>query len=181
MTSSTINTPRLFIEHVVEPDVNDFLRDPADLRNAFHACISLLSLRDWVVAQHQGKSWSYEQIPMGQIPREGHLLQSILAERSKLFDYIADIGNAAKHMIRRKATSSGVSLIESATVSRGVTYRGGALLGSMSMGQAMFNQIPKPKEFDCAVVEIDGRERFVHELVKNARVIWRRLFDENTW
>jgi hypothetical protein len=48
MPISKIENTREFFDHVVCPDFNDFSTDRTNLRLAFHACTSLLSLRDWV-------------------------------------------------------------------------------------------------------------------------------------
>jgi hypothetical protein len=41
-----IETPREFYTNVVEIDIIEFLDKPDDLRLAYHACVSLVSLRD---------------------------------------------------------------------------------------------------------------------------------------
>src|SRR4051794_15351058 len=38
---------------MVEPDYQDCLNDPADLRAAFHAAISLFHMHDWVWKTHE--------------------------------------------------------------------------------------------------------------------------------
>jgi len=58
MTSFRIETPQQFFEYVVVPDVSEFLERELNHRAAYHACISLLSYRDWVVKNHVGEVWS---------------------------------------------------------------------------------------------------------------------------
>jgi hypothetical protein len=48
MVAKKIETPREFFDYVVDLDVRDFSVEVDDLRAAYHACNSLLSLRDWV-------------------------------------------------------------------------------------------------------------------------------------
>lgn len=48
MTTFSITTPRQFFEQVVSHDVLDYAKDQSDLRKAFHACLSLDHLADWI-------------------------------------------------------------------------------------------------------------------------------------
>ncbi len=43
-----IQTPRDFFDLIVTPDVNDFVKSQGNIRFAFHACMSLDHMRDWV-------------------------------------------------------------------------------------------------------------------------------------
>jgi hypothetical protein len=43
-----IETPSDFRKWIMEPDYEAFMREPTDLRLAFHAAASLFHLRDWV-------------------------------------------------------------------------------------------------------------------------------------
>jgi hypothetical protein len=114
MGVSKIDTPREYFENVVVPDVEDFLRDPTNLRYAYHTCVSLLSLRDWVVKAYHDRTWSWESKPQGTITTTRQLQQALnLIDDS--FEIITDIANASKHMIldptRRQTTLYGLDTV----------------------------------------------------------------------
>src|SRR2546423_436049 len=93
-----LTTPREFLKDVVDVDVADFARpSQAELRLAFHACTSLLSLRDWVAEAHEGKRWTWRSTNKAPISKKTLIVELIRIEGD--FGVISDIANASKHMV----------------------------------------------------------------------------------
>src|SRR5271166_6097744 len=98
MVAFKIETPSEFFTEVVDVDVSEFQKNPIDLRIAYHACNSLLSLRDWVAETHKNKSWSHGGIPQP-LFGSGIQLQKALESLEHKFAIVTDIANASKHMV----------------------------------------------------------------------------------
>jgi hypothetical protein len=73
--------------------VSEFRANPVDLRVAYHACISLLSLRDWSVVSHKNKAWQSGGVPQNPFITQGDLAGSLSALDAR-FDVVADVANA---------------------------------------------------------------------------------------
>jgi hypothetical protein len=57
MHAAGIETPQEFFKHVVSRRRDFLTKDSLDLRTAYHACTSLLSLRDWIFETYKHKQW----------------------------------------------------------------------------------------------------------------------------
>ncbi len=107
-----LSTPRDFLREVVDVYVANFAQVySAELRLAFHACTSLLSLRDWVAEAHEGESWTWRTDTKSPISKRSLLRDLTVIEAD--FGVTADVANASKHMVlepnRRQTTISGAS------------------------------------------------------------------------
>ena len=171
MPITKIETPKEFLEHVVTPDVTDFRGCSTDLRAAYHACTSLLSLRDWVCEQYKRTSWAYKgntKTPFINITA----LQNALNALDNSFAIVTDIANASKHMIldpRRSQTNLwGAANTEVKTTPGAISsapISAGPISGSASR----------------IVVKIDQNSHDVRNCVDSVHDIWRELFVENAW
>jgi hypothetical protein len=106
--STGLQTPKEFLDHVAGPDMADFSRpEQANLRVAFHACTSLLSLRDWVAAKYDGSKWTDGTTVFGPIDKSKPVptFQKDLVSVEPNFEIIFDIANASKHMVLDSARS----------------------------------------------------------------------------
>jgi hypothetical protein len=181
MMVDRIDSPREFYGHVVAVDILEFENTPDDLRLAYHACVSLLSLRDWVEAAHKGKPWQWRGNP--QTVWAGRKdLQAILESIHDEFRIITDVANASKHLVldkkRRRTQAEGVANVH---VQSTQSYWGGALLGSMGINTTMLNQPPVVNTEDSVVINDGGKLYDVKVSVESVNLIWLELFSENKW
>jgi hypothetical protein len=87
---------------MVEPDFADCLRNPADLRAAFHAASSLFHMHDWVWKTHEiAIRGSFTFTDTNGRPTKVHDNRSFanaLEQHCEDFGRIRGIANAAKHL-----------------------------------------------------------------------------------
>ncbi len=105
MSISKIETPREFFVHVVVPDVTDFASDHGNLRAGYHAAISLLSYRDWVLAAYGGRPWTYRGASMAPVTTKA-AFQQALEGIDRAFAIVREVANASKHMILESTIST---------------------------------------------------------------------------
>ncbi|WP_334151571.1 hypothetical protein [Hyphomicrobium sp.] len=172
MTPTSIKTPREFFDHLVEKDVTEFIKNPNDLRIAYHACTSLLSLRDWVVHEHANKPWAHSGTSQVLFSTTGGL-QSALEEIDRRFAIITDIANASKHMVLDPKRKQRTNLWGAANTA--VMTIGGPV------GAAPVGATPVAGSVSSIMVEINHTYHCVLECVIAGRGIWRTLMTENTW
>jgi hypothetical protein len=162
--STGLQTPKEFLDHVVGPDMVDFSQPgQADLRVAFHACTSLLSLRDWVAAKYDGSQWADGANTFGPIDKKTVVtFQNDLVAVEPNFQIIFDIANASKHMVlnttRRMTAPYGaesVAIITTSNSTGGNTQR--------------------------VVVEIATRVHDVLQCAESVHKAWKSLFAQNGW
>ena len=55
-----IESPEKYFDLIVTPDFEDFYKDQKNVRKAFHVCLSLDSLVDWVAQPRKRSRKSYE-------------------------------------------------------------------------------------------------------------------------
>jgi hypothetical protein len=181
LSISKIEIPREFFDHVVNPDVDDFIGGPTDLRRAYHACTSLLSLRDWIVKSYHNRDWSWQKQLQGKITSV-RKMQEALNTIDKSFRITTDIANASKHMIldpaKRQTELYGAANVEIRTVT---TAAGGSALGGVTLNSAMLNQAPIVVTSDRIRVQIGTVYFDVLTCVVKTRAIWDSLIRENGW
>src|SRR5438046_1711668 len=87
---STITRAVDFLEQIVEPDHKDAFQNCESLRHAYHYCIGLFSLRDWVYREfaHQ-PGWQFG-LGIG-------CFQKYLEGQCVEFAIISDVANVTKH------------------------------------------------------------------------------------
>jgi hypothetical protein len=172
-----IATPKEFLDHVVDPDMADFANTTGtELRSAYHACVSLLSLRDWVGQAHHGKAWTYQGSPKGRIDKKKLKsgLGAGLVAIDDAFAKVFDIANASKHMV----LDSGKKLTKlhgSANVH--IQMTGGSKLGQAELGNLILDSPGNPNVF----VQIGTQFYAVLPLATQVHSIWKTLFAENGW
>jgi hypothetical protein len=172
MIASRIETPREFFDHVVEVDVSEFLTNPLDLRAAYHACNSLLNLRDWVLTMHKTRPWSSGGAAKQPFAGTGQLQQALEALDQR-FAIVTDIANASKHMVLDPARSR-TKLGGNANTE--VQQVHGGALGSGPIGAA-----PIGGTSSRIVVKIDDQFHDVRDCVTAVHAIWCNLLTENSW
>jgi hypothetical protein len=181
MTVVKIETPREYFDHVVNIDVNDLIADPTDIRRAYHACVSLLSLRDWILKAYANQPWSWQTKANGHLKSKTQFQKSLNAI-DKDFAIVTDIANASKHMVLEPSQSQtnlcGSANVETMSVTKA---SGGAIIGSAPLGTFAFNQAPTVSTSDRIQVKIDASYFDVLTCVVSARAIWVALLQENSW
>ena len=94
-------------EGVFEPDYQDFLQAPDDLRRALHCAISLFHMADWVFHTHEAAVRAHFGITAA---RDGEVeFATALEKLNSNFALIRGIVNAAKHLKLRKRASAACS------------------------------------------------------------------------
>jgi hypothetical protein len=135
-----VETPRQFFDHVVDADVAEFRVDDTDLRLAYHACISLFILRDWIMHEHRDQPWTWNGVQKPAFHDEGEL-EATLIEIGHAFKIVADIANTTKHMIRRqRQRQAKTRIVETAVI------HSPSMLGSMGFNTATPNQVDREVE-----------------------------------
>jgi hypothetical protein len=172
MSVSKIANTREFFDHVVTPDFNDLNADRTDLRLAFHACTSLLSLRDWVHHAYKNTAWKVRNTPQKPFASKS-ALQSALGKLCSDVDIVADIANASKHRVLRQSQSY-TSLYGSANVVIQVSH--GGALGSGPIGAA-----PLGGGSSLIVVQIGNKHHDVFGCINDVNSMWSALILENQW
>jgi hypothetical protein len=171
MSASKIETPRGFFDHVVDINVSEFSAHPLDLRAAYNACTSLLSLRDWIVETHRNTPWSAGGAPKPPFASKGDLQQALEVMDSR-FAIVTDIANASKHMVldpnRRRTNLYGSANTEVQSIGGGI---GGGPIGGAPIGGATAS----------IVVKIDDKFHDVMDCVTAVHAILRGLMTENSW
>jgi hypothetical protein len=177
MTTREIKTPRQFLEDVVDPDVADFVNDRTNLRLAYHACWSLISLRDWIAKSYKGSNWKIGSASQSAFQNEGDL-QTALCRINPLFKAIAAVANASKHMVYDKIALP--LKIEDVNSAPEIEKRNSALFGAAAFGTVLFNQ--SPAHIDRLRVRSGVHPPYdVAACIESAHVVWHELFDENSW
>jgi hypothetical protein len=131
---------------------------------AFHACTSLLSLRDWVVAKYDGSQWTAGTKTFGPIDKNKPVVtfQNDLVAVEPNCEIIFDIANASKHMVlsttRRMTDLYGAANVAIITTSNST---GGNT-------QPVF-------------VEIGTRFHDVLRCAESVHKAWKSLFAQNGW
>jgi hypothetical protein len=181
MTIDKIETPREFFEHVVNLDAKDFLEMPTELRLAYHACTSLLSLRDWIYQSYNNRGWTWSTHSQGNMTSIGELQRSLNAI-DQVFGITTDIANATKHMIldpdRRQTSLYGAANLQIQTVTK---VLGGSMLNTDMLGNFMLNQNPTAVTSNRVRVQIGSVYYDVLSCVLLAKDIWSNLIEENAW
>ena len=181
-----IKTGREFLTAVVSPDVAAFLSDRTSLRLAFHACISLLSLRDWIAEDFQDRPWQWKGSTLPLI--DSHLSEkkrriivgNALNTASQIeaeegwhgsMDIIWNVGNSAKHM---KLTSAWKKIAGSANVHLMAVQSG-------AFDPNVFDASAFQVEIEAVVVHVGNEYLDLSIFVKRLHDVCVELFDENKW
>ncbi len=176
-----IDTPLDFYKNVVEVDIIEFRNAPDDLRLAYHACVSLLSLRDWVLDNYKNSAWSWQGAAQSTFAKTGEL-QAQLERLHDEFRIITDVANASKHLTldikRRRTQAHGVANVQ---IQSTTTFSGGAMLGNFGLNTTMLNQAAQAVTEDSVVIDDGGKLYDVKMSVESTNAIWLRLFSENNW
>jgi hypothetical protein len=179
MTVTKIETPRDFFDHVVEVDVSEFRANRLDLRAAYHACSSLLSLRDWVVESYKCKPWIFGGLAQKQFVRVGELQTSLEAIEPK-FAIVTDIANASKHMVldpkRRRTNLHG----NANTEVHGFSSPSAARFSGGISG-APISALPISGGPGHVLVKIDHDFHDVEACILAVHSAWTRILIENSW
>lgn len=172
MMTVGLQTPKEFLTHVVGPDMAEFSAPgQAELRLAYHACISLFSLRDWVSQAQDGNPWIGDGVayPIISANRPG-VFATDLCRVEPGFEVIADIANATKHMV----------------LDRGLTSLYGAAnvhISTLSVSSSAPASPPSPARTLAGKVLVQIGPDFIDVLDNATKVhdMWKRLFAQNGW
>jgi hypothetical protein len=173
MSEVGIATPKEFLTHIVDADMAEFVKEgECSLRSAYHACVSLLSLRDWIGTEHNAKTWTYKGQPIGTIDQNklkaGFGADLVLLEND--FEIVFDVANASKHMILTKGLTP---------------LHGFANVYIQTVGGAFDADAFDPEAFQTTQNSIFVKVgTHYHDLLKCAQkvhAVWKVLFSENGW
>jgi len=171
MRLEKIETVRDFCDVVVDPDFNEFEAHPIDLRRAFHACTSLLSLRDWICDVYADTSW--QAFGNTQTPfTSKKSLQESINNLSSSANIVADISNASKHRVLMKGHSY-TPLYGTANVVVQMT--------ESTISSSPISSTPIAGSSSRIVVEIGGAYYDVIGCVRDLHSLWHLLMSENHW
>ncbi|MBX9651651.1 MAG: hypothetical protein K2X57_31835 [Xanthobacteraceae bacterium] len=159
MTNFRIETPAQFFEYIVTTDVAEFLDRQPNLRAAYHACISLLSYRDWVWKAHVGDIWFIQGAKQPALGTKGEF-QKALIDFDGSFRVVREIANFSKHM-----TDSSNTIVHE--------------IGPLNT--AAFNELPFNGFERLITVTIGGTDHDVRLSVRNNLLAWQKLNIENAW
>lgn len=166
-----IETPREFLDHIALLDVAQFESNSADLRLAFHACISLFSLRDWVFLTYNSTPWVSSGLRQTQFNSKSDLQRS-LNSIEREFTVVTDIANATKHM-KLEPRKSQTNLWGSANVA--IQSTTGNVAGTpVGMPSAPGGNLR-------ITVRIDTTDHDVSASISAVKKMWKALFAENSW
>src|SRR5277367_2051040 len=176
-----IETPRDFYSHVVGVDLMEFRNKPDDLRLAYHACVSLLSLRDWIYVNYVNAVWVWNGVTQPPFVYKTDL-QSSLEALCDDFRLITDVANASKHLTldkkRRRTQAEGVANVHVHTTT---TYIGGATFGQFMFNVTTFNEPPEIVTEDSVIIDDGGTLYDVMAAVESTSNVWAQLLTENNW
>jgi len=173
MPATRIEKPREFFDNVVTPDFQDLTANRSDLRLAYHACTSLLGLRDWVCHEHKSKPWSAQG--KAQAPFAGRNdLQNALGALNSNFDIVTDIANASKHMVLDSKRSRTALWGNANTEVQQI--HGGA----MASGPIAAAPIAGPP-ITRIVVKIDQTYHDVFGCISDVYMAYDQLMRDNSW
>jgi hypothetical protein len=173
MKAVGLETPKEFLNHVVDVDMAEFsAAGQAELRLAYHACISLFSLRDWVSRAQHGKAWTYNGTvhPVMEHDKPGVFYRELI-NIDPAFGVIADIANATKHMVLERGLTSlygaaNVHVVVVSASSDGTTSSPSSSAAPSSMRVAV--------QIGSDFIDVLDQAKIVHD-------IWQKLFNENSW
>jgi hypothetical protein len=166
-----IETPAEFFEHIAAVDVMEFLHTEPNLRAAYHACTSLLSYRDWVLATYKGSTWSSGGVSKPAL-RGITKFQEELARINTNFDVVTDLANASKHMVLDSSRSRTTLYGNADTFVEEV--------GS-SIGEAAIAEVPVAGSVRYINVKIGDQFHDVRSTVHVVFEEWKMLNSENSW
>ena len=159
MNNFRIETPAQFFEYIVATDVAEFLDRQPNLRAAYHACISLLSYRDWVLKAHVGEIWFIHGVKQPQFDKKGEFLKA-LTEFDVSFGVVKEIANFSKHM-----TDSSNTFVHDI-----------GPFNTVALNELPFNGFER-----LITVTIGGKGHDVRRSVRNNLLAWQKLNTENSW
>jgi hypothetical protein len=151
--------------------VSEFIQSEPNLRAAYHACTSLLSYRDWVLAKHKGKGWSSGGAAKALLSG-ANKFQEELASIDANFDIVTDIANASKHMILDSNRSRTTLYGNADTVVREATD---------VFGGAAFGEVPFGGSVRSIHVKIGDQFHEVRLCVRAVFERWQTLNAVNSW
>jgi hypothetical protein len=176
-----IETPREFYTNVVAIDIIEFRTKPDDLRLAYHACVSLLSLRYWIFEKYKSLPWTWMSNAQP-IFTTKNTFQSRIELLLDDFRIITDVANASKHLTldknRRRTQAEGVANVQIQSIT---TYVGGAVIGAFALNTTTFNQPPTVVTVDSVIIDDGGKLYDVKMSVESTNRIWEQLLVENNW
>lgn len=176
-----IDTPSDFYTYVVKADIIELRNKPDDLRLVYHACISILSLRDWVFHTYKNRPWTWNgkaQPPFSSKTKIQEHLEALHEE----FRIIYDVANFSKHLImddnRKRTQAQGIANVQIQSIR---THVGGATLGTFMLNTTMLNEAPHPVTRNSVVIDDGGKLYDVEMSIELTNRVWLQLLAENNW
>ena len=166
-----VSTPRQYFDVVVKPDVDDFDANRTDLRLAYHACTSLLGLRDWIFEAKQGSAWTYNAATRTPFTSKKDLYRA-LESFDAVFSVVFDVANASKHMVLKRDQAYTPLWGNANTV---VQTAGGPIASSPVASTPIAASVSK------ILVQIGPDWLDVFDHVRRAFAVLSKLMDENGW
>jgi len=157
-----ISSARDFWIKVAQPDYEDFRDNPANLRKAFHAAMSLYHVVDWV--------WGdYESSPplVFNASSLDDLRSHIEHNECPDFGLIRDVSDSSKHFRLGRSSATVTSATE--VITRGTGY-----------GEGRYGEGPWGGS-SRVVVELNSGVRHFSAIATNVHEMWDRLFAQQGW
>jgi len=163
------NTATDFWSEMVEPDYNEYLQAPADLRRAWHAAISLFHMSDWVFETHKNQvqsSFTFQDGRGNVSPAStSETFANALEQQCPDFGRIRGIANAAKHF---KLRPSGIRPVQNAPRNAANTFV--QVLGFL--GQFFLDQSPIGGSVEVMLAGPNGNDMKFSRIAKNVYDMW---------
>ena len=169
MLPANIDTAGEFLSEVVEEDCKALAAN-VSLHTAFHACISLFSLRDWVFEEHKGAAWTFNGAALTSITGKEALSKQLAAIESS-FVVIANVATSAKHMILDQ--------------NRNWQMYGSANVVTQSVGGTFQANAFQSNAFQTGsniiLADLGGTKYDVGACARDVLRMWKKIFAENRW
>jgi len=164
---------------MVEPDYQECLNNPADLRAAFHAAISLFHMHDWVWHTHEPdvrRVFSIPKTGAKQKRDETTLFANALEDQLPDFGRVRGIANAAKHLELRdiRPVANAPSRAADTAVSTGGAGGWGVGSGGYGVGEQAYAGRPR-------VVLVGPPDKNFSEIAEAVYKMWCKLHADHGW
>ncbi len=171
-SNESIQLPADYWAQIVIPDRNDFVKNVASHRHAFHYAVSLFHMADWIYVTHQETiSGAIFNEPHTQIENEVDLA-NLLARHIPEFAVIRRTANTAKHLKLRKPNTDPIEL------------NSAGQLKSLTSGWRKGPWTDQPYRSRASIVVMSIDERTYVEFDKVAAKVfdmWKELSVQHNW
>jgi hypothetical protein len=167
-------TPADYWAKMVEPDYQDCLDRPDDLRAAFHAAISLFHFHDWIWTTHEQTCRSFTFVDGTGAKVNVHNAETFanaLEQQCEDFGRIRGIANAAKHLQLRNIRP----------VKNAPSHAGNTATTSTEYGQGAFGAGPFGGTARVMLEGPNGQHMEFSDVARSVHAMWEGLRATYKW